>query len=316
MLISMMQGARRLVRDVADVKTGESVLIVTDTNKMEIAEAIAAAAYERKTEVTIAVMTPRKAHRAPAPKVIASAIKAADVIFAPTTVSMSVQIHELMGSKARAISLAGWYPEQLVSGGLYADFQGIKPVVDKLAQCMAKAKKAHVTTEAGTDIVIGLNGARALYGGIAREPGSYCSCPIIEAYGNVELGTSEGTLVVDGSLCLDELSPLKEPVTVEIRNGRIEKIEGGWYARKFRSFLGDLNDPYVYTHVEFAFGLNPEAKCRGYFAEDEATGGSNHFGFGGGQLPSTTGVHTDLVVLNTTTEIDGKIVLKEGELRI
>jgi leucyl aminopeptidase (aminopeptidase T) len=135
-------------------------------------------------------------------------------------------------------------------------------------------------------------------------------------YGNVVLGSSDGTLVVDGSLCLDELSPLREPVTVRIKRGKIVGIEGGWYAQRFKKFLEDLNDPYVYTHVEFSFGLNPEAKCRGYFAEDEATGGTNHFGFGGSQLPSPTGVHTDLVVLNPTTTLDGKTVLKKEKLLI
>lgn len=313
----MMRGAKRLVEDVADVRLGECVLIITDTNKIEIAEAIAAAAHEREAEVVITVMTPRKIHHSPVPQTVASAMKAADVIFAPTTVSVGGrQIRRFWGSKTRAISLSGWYTQQLICGGLYADFDAIKPKVDKLAEYVSKAKNAHVTNRAGTDIRLRLKGAKAHYGGIARKPSSYCSCPIIEVSGDVDLGSSEGTLVVDGSLCIDELSPLREPVTLRIRKGRIDEIEGGWYAKKFKNLLEDLNDLDIYTHVEFSFGLNPEAKCPGYYAEDEATVGSNHFGFGNRQLPSTTGAHIDLVVLDTTVTLDSKMILKKGKLLI
>jgi leucyl aminopeptidase (aminopeptidase T) len=315
----MMKGARRLVENVTNIKEGENVVIVTDTNKVDIAEVISAAVFERGAEVVISVMTPRKFHTADLPKPVQAAIYAADVLFAPTTVSASSRIIQYANPKARGVSLAGWYPEQLSMGGLFADFDALKSIVDKATKLLDQTKIAHLTSKAGTDISVALKpGAVAGYGGIARDPGSFVTCPIVEAFGIVDIGneSTKGIIVVDGSICLDEFSPLKEKVTFTIEKGRIEKIEGGWYADRFSEYLMGINDPTVYNLVEFAFGMNPEAKTRGWFAEDEGAGGTNHFGIGGWEQPGTTGVHIDMVCLNTTCKLDGKLVQKDGKLLI
>lgn len=318
-LINLMRGARRLVEYVANVRTGENVLIVTDTNKTDLAEALGSAVHERNAEAVITVMTPRLFHAADVPKAVRAAINSADVIFAPTTVSASALIRKYANPDARGVSLAGWRYEQFVSGGLFANFDELKPEVDKIVELLDNTEIAHITSEAGTDVTVALKkGARAGYGGIAREAGSYCSCPIVEAIGAIDIGNSEteGEIVVDGSLCLDMFSPLRQPVSIIITEGRIEEIRGGWYARMYKNYLRDLNDSTVYNLVEFAFGMNPEAKCVGWFSEDEGAGGSNHFGIGGWNQPGSTGVHLDFVCLDTTCELDGKLIKKEGKILV
>lgn len=63
--MEMLKGARNIVGTCANVKQGENVLIVTDTNKVSLAEVLAIAAQERKAEVTIAIMSVRKLGQEP-----------------------------------------------------------------------------------------------------------------------------------------------------------------------------------------------------------------------------------------------------------
>ena len=54
----MMKGAKKLVEVCGKVQPGEKVLIVSDFEKVSIAQAIAAAAHQRDAEVVISLMPP------------------------------------------------------------------------------------------------------------------------------------------------------------------------------------------------------------------------------------------------------------------
>jgi len=55
----MMRGARTILDDCASLRAGEQVLIVTDTELIDIGQVLAAAAYERDAEPVMAVIRPR-----------------------------------------------------------------------------------------------------------------------------------------------------------------------------------------------------------------------------------------------------------------
>jgi len=54
--IETIRGARTIVETCAGVKAGENVLIITDTNMVEIAEVLAMAVKERDAEPILAVI--------------------------------------------------------------------------------------------------------------------------------------------------------------------------------------------------------------------------------------------------------------------
>src|SRR5699024_11507241 len=83
--VLMMQGAGRLMDVCAKVKKNEKVLIVTDYQKVSIAEVIASAAHERGADVVLTVMTKRELDGAEPPFHVAAAMKSSDVIFTPLT---------------------------------------------------------------------------------------------------------------------------------------------------------------------------------------------------------------------------------------
>jgi len=85
----MLKGARTLVDICANVRAGETVLVVTDLRKTEIAEAIAAVALDRGAEPVISVMKPRDRAGQEPPKPVSEAMRSADVVFIPVSYSIT-----------------------------------------------------------------------------------------------------------------------------------------------------------------------------------------------------------------------------------
>jgi leucyl aminopeptidase (aminopeptidase T) len=68
--------------------------------------------------------------------------------------------------------------------------------------------------------------------------------------------TINGTLVFDGALWPPlELGKLNNPVKLEIKEGRITKIEGGAEADIFADWLKSFNDPNMYRIAHYSLDL-------------------------------------------------------------
>ena len=75
--IEMMPGALKAVSQCAGVKPGENVVIACDTNKLRLAEALAAAAYAVGGVPTITAFPPTGAHGRLGPEPVVGACAAA-----------------------------------------------------------------------------------------------------------------------------------------------------------------------------------------------------------------------------------------------
>ena len=87
--IEMFHGALRLVKINAGVKPDEKVLIVCDTDNINIAKVLAYAVKSVGAEYSICIMEPRTTHGEDPTKAISLAMLGTDVIFAPTKFSLS-----------------------------------------------------------------------------------------------------------------------------------------------------------------------------------------------------------------------------------
>ena len=81
----MMKGAKTLVDVATKVQPGETVLLVTDYAKTDIAKAVAAVACDRGAEVMIMSMMPRRRAGEEPPAAVAAAMKKADVVIVPAS---------------------------------------------------------------------------------------------------------------------------------------------------------------------------------------------------------------------------------------
>jgi len=315
-------GGRKIVVECARVEPGEKVLVVTDTKTLNVGELIATAALEITDEVVLAVCTPRSAHGEEPPIQITNAMSVSDVIFMPLAFSMThaSAIKDARKNGARVLSMGDFAERMLESGGIDADFLAIAETVDKVATVLGQGKTAKVTTEEGTDLDMDISGRKGFAEpGFSHIPGSISGPPNIEAnVGPVE-GTSEGILVVDGSIPHPALGVIREPIRIEVKEGKVVEISGGAQADTLRSVLEKMDDHNIYNVAELGIGLNPCSEIIGSMLEDEGAYGTCHIGIGnnldfGGHVKAKS--HIDLIIRNSTIEIDGKLIQKKGELTL
>jgi len=317
----MIRGARTLLDDLVAVKPKENVLIITDTKLLRIGQVLAAAAFERDAEPIVVVMKPRERDGEEPPIPIAEAMKKSDVILSPVSKSITHTraVKEAAEAGARILVMTAFTERLMISGGIEANFRVQAPYCKKLAQLFESSKMARVTTPAGTDLTMNIEGRRGnAMTCIVDTPGWFSTVPTIEANISPLEGSSEGVIVVDASIPYLGIGVLTEPVRMKVEKGFIKEIEGGYQAQVLKRDLESKNDPKVYNIAELGVGLNPKSEMTGIMLDDEGVLGSCHIGIGtslalGGTLKAA--VHYDLVLWKPTIELDGKKVMEKGEIK-
>jgi hypothetical protein len=199
------------------------------------------------------------------------------------------------------------------------------------AQLMEQANEIHLTSEAGTDLLLrkdGRKGHRQL--GLSNEPGIWdnfgfamVACAPLEDSAN-------GTVVVQpGDALLQMGAIVKDTMALQIEGGRIVKVEGGETARAVSQWLERWNDPESYGVSHIGWGLHPGAVWTGHprftVVDGESYRGSILLAFGsnttdtparysgiGGTRHCTS--HLDVPLLNHSFALDGEPVVTNGEV--
>ncbi|MBI2908791.1 MAG: aminopeptidase [Chloroflexi bacterium] len=305
--------AKNIVEKWAKVQPGENVCVVTDTNKLSIAEAIANASHAVGAETVICIMTPRGKHGEDPPKVVGAAMAAANVVFAPISYSIghTEARHAAVRAGARFFMLREITEESFTSGAISADPDEIYAVNMRLIEDLKDTRRIRMTTELGSDISMSVEGrpppdlVGRLKGGLTLPSGEVAFAPVE--------GTANGVVIFDhGS---DGVGLFTEPAKVTVKDGQIVKIEGGESARKLQKAIEGVENA---TNIaEFAIGTNPLSRMTGVIAEDKILRGCVHIGIGtsifiGGKVKA--GLHFDLVALRPTVWCDDKEVVSKGVL--
>jgi leucyl aminopeptidase (aminopeptidase T) len=288
---------------------------------IRIANALAKAAHERRTEPMVTVMPPRKLDGQEPPAPVAAAMKEANVVFTPVNKSITHtrSFKEAVRSGARILVMTAFTENMLVSGGIEADFKKQEPLCRRVAELLTKSKTIKITTPAGTNLISSVRSRKGLaLTGMVDGPGEFAVAIDIEAnIGPVE-GSSEGVIVADASVPYIGIGLLREPITCSVHKGVIRSIEGGHQAQILRENWESAGDPNVYNIAEIGLGLNPRAKMQGIMLEDEGVYGSLHIGVGtnitfGGRIKTAT--HYDLLMRKPTVQFgDGTTIMEDGEL--
>jgi leucyl aminopeptidase (aminopeptidase T) len=319
--IEMMPGAMKAVNQCAGVKPGENVVIACDTNKMRLAEALAAAAYAIGGIPTITVFPPTGAHGAQVPEPVVGACARSDVFFLPTTWSMTHTDARIEAIKngARGTTMCEVTEDCLCTGGILADYEENDRLGRKLGAVIGKGKKIRMTSSAGTDLTGEITERPVQYEtGLFREPGQFAALPNSELNISPIERTTEGVIV--GNVRLMGFGILRdEPVTIEVKAGEVIRITGGKAADYLNETLKSFDDQKAYNLAEFAVGLNPF--CRSYATNLEDLGklGFGHHGIGssyaiGGDVLAPC--HIDVIYSEATLEIDGQVILDKGTVLV
>lgn len=319
--IEMMRGAMKAVTQCAGVKPGENVVIACDTNKMRLAEALAAAAYAVGGVPTVVAFPPTGAHGAQVPKAVVGAAARSDILFMPTSWSMTHTDARIEAIKngSRVCTMCEVTEDCLCTGGILSDFEENDRLGRKIGELMAAAKTIRMTSAAGTDITGSIAGRPVQYEtGLFRERGQFAALPNSELNISPIEGTTEGVFV--GNVRLMGYGVIREePVTVVVKQGMVHHIRGGKAADYLRHTLKNFNDPRAYNLAEFAVGLNPDSRTYATNLEDLGKLGFGHHGIGsnyaiGGEVAAPC--HIDIIYSDASLEIDGRLVLDQGKILI
>ncbi len=317
----------RLITDVClEVAPGESVLCIADSEEnMEVIALIAAECKARGAEVTVVLIEPRRDRHHEPPRLVAQAMKEADVVIAMVFGSM---IHtrariEACRAGVKYATLAGMDKEYLARLNLTKeDVMEICALTEKISQRLSDASRAHLKSREGSDLRMSLEGRKGVPVLPVGKKGTFCVPPsYAEAACAPVEDSAEGILVVDGTMKgpIDFEGLVEEPFQIYIEKGQVVKISGGKDARRLEHLLDGL-EKEARTLAELGVNSNHKAskKLLGTHI-DNAIAGHVHVALGrndhiGGN--SKTDTHLDLLVTYATLLLDGSPVIENGSLRI
>ena len=300
---------RNVMKQCLAVKSGESVLIVTDPARTNLAGIFETAAREITDKVEVVSFTGQTENAQEPPELVAAKMKAANIALLVTSLSIShtKARKDACAAGCRIASMPG-ISADIIKRTLTADYTQIAKLSTKLAQILTQAKTANLTSPAGTDLSFNLSGRTALADtGLYLKPGSWGNLPAGEACIGPLEGKTQGVLVIDGT-----------PIKIIVKDGLATTISGSKAAKNLIKILDQIG-PKARNIAELGIGTNPLAKLSSNVLEAEKVYGTCHVALGsnisyGGQIDVP--FHSDGIILNPTLQIDGKIILKGGKFLI
>jgi aminopeptidase len=144
------------------VKAGENILIVTDEPMRSLAQALFESCKALGTDPLIVEMSVRQTNGEEPPQLISEMMQRSDVVFCPTTRSLTHTDARRNASSAgaRVATLPG-VTEEIMVRCMNADYHAIAVRTFALCRLMEKTKVIRVTAPGGTDIVMPIEGREA-----------------------------------------------------------------------------------------------------------------------------------------------------------
>jgi leucyl aminopeptidase (aminopeptidase T) len=350
------KAAQTAVSDCLRLKSGERFLVVSNpgTEQETIARALAEAAEEAGADASL-LLQPVKGQGdyaedyvleaiASSPEAFASLskeklgkdrLRLSSPLAAPDGKTYDHIFHYLLhGTKTMR---AFWSPgatADMFARTVPVDYAWMRKAAATLKTIMDEAVAFQIQAPAGTDIVVGSLGRKAMVDeGDFSAAGMGGNLPAGEAFISPSLKTAEGRIVFDGSVAdIEGDIVVKEPIECAVSGGFVLEVSGGKEAESLEAALRkgmDLASGLVKRGMgseealryatnarhlgELGIGLNKAAKISGRMLEDEKVYGTCHFAIGANYDEDAPAmIHLDGLVRNPTIwalMADGREVL-------
>jgi 2,5-dihydroxypyridine 5,6-dioxygenase len=230
----------------------------------------------------------------------------------------------LLKKKTRILYVSNEHPEILER--LMPD-PSLKPKIKRGIELLRAAKEMHVTSAAGTDLRIRVEGAPCGGGwGAVEHPGMIDHWPGGLVVCFPRAGSINGTLVMAaGDMNLTFKRHLERPIRITIENDFAVDIAGdGLDGELMRSYFQAWGDDNAYAAAHVGWGMNPKARWDSLVMYDRGDiNGVEQRVFAGNFLYSTganefanrfTLGHFDLPFRNCSIALDGRIIIERGRL--
>ncbi len=236
------------------------------------------------------------------------------------------ELPAILKGGARVLYVSNEHPEALARLAP-SDDGSLELLVKEHVKRLRAAREMRVTSEAGTDLAISLQGAVAGGNwGYTTRPGTMTHWPGGLALAFPAAGSVNGRLVLaPGDVNLTFKRYLEQPVTLSIEADYVTRIDGaGVDADLMRSYIAAWGDREAYAVSHVGYGLNAAARWDSMALYDKRDfNGTELRAFAGNFLYSTganevAGRHTlghfDLPLRHCTVTLDGQAVVEQGRL--
>jgi aminopeptidase len=324
-------GAENAIRCM-HVTASDRVMIITDFERESIAQRVAAEAMARHADVTVRFLE----HYGVRPLTVFTDALRQDIIDARPTVSFYIAtakpgeitfrlpmlpflVKELRVRHGHMIGIN----EDLMAEGMCADYDEVFSLTNQVYDLVRNAQSIHVTSRKGSDVTatfhkdwkwIPCHGRYA-------EQGAWGNLPEGEVF--TAPASVDGVLVCDvlGDFFSEKYGVLAHPVTFVVEGGYITSVSSDdeALADDVRGYL--FSTPNGNRAGEFAIGtLTSLKRLVGNMLQDEKMPGL-HVAFGN-PYPEFTGadwsakIHVDVIPGVCTIEVDGRLIMRDGEFVI
>jgi len=246
---SLARAARAAMVDVAGVKKGERVLIITNPMRAtrEISMSLFDATLDRGGVPVLVVQREKGQFDIAEEEVVKSIGTNPDIVISISNDRLGKDRygmkHGYKGKKRRYESIYDllfeekmlrtfWSPGitlDMFKRTVPIDYTRLRSDARRICKLLTDSESVRVTAPGGTDFTIGLRGRKAKADdGDYHKPGRGGNVPSGEAYACPALGTANGIIAFDGSIVLNEGEiVIKKPILAEVSSGFVKKITGG-----------------------------------------------------------------------------------------
>ncbi|MCK5238396.1 MAG: aminopeptidase [Candidatus Thorarchaeota archaeon] len=331
--------ASNALEAVLEARPGESILIVTDDVRKDVADAFAEGAIELGLWTRMVVLdTEEDAYRVSPPHHLVEMINAPnppDIYInilrghaKETPFRIAIIKLETRKGQSRLGHCPGITMDMLTEGALSLsrdENAAMQKSARSLLANLQDVETVHVTSPSGSDFTFSVRG-RTWFSDtyLNWKDMKWMNLPTGEVLvGPVETSMN-GTLVCD--LAVGGVGPLETPVSIKVENGRVTSIESEDKRALKLIEETQATDEMAKFVGEFAFGLNPKARIVQEFLESEKVGNAIHVAFGNnmdypGVVANNSANHQDFLVDRPTVNItysDGRqrTVMENGKLLV
>ena len=321
-MVQLMRAYKLCVETCMGVKPGENVLIITDLDNMDRAEALATASYMAGGEPIILCQPALKKFEVDPPEIVSGSMKKADVVLVALPFLYSAQLFHTGARRDAAKAGARFGIVQVTPENADITKEEIletRRLTERITALLDKAKTARVRTKNGTDIAMSLKGRKpVVISSLLDKPGDSGTVPdFAEAAISPVEGSAEGIVVIDGSMNGLEGVTIKDPIVWKVKAGKVVEINGKEEAKMLRDIV-ERAGANANNVAELGTGTVMRGKIK-LETDDKRLFGTGHVAigdnrFGGGNIASA--IHLDGVFMNMTLELDGKVIMDNGVLKI
>jgi len=293
------------------LRKGERLLLVTDKEKMEIAEAFAFWAKEVGAETTTYLMTETLRPITEPTRLFKEIAKKATAI----AYMLDARIEEKpfrgymvkIGMERSRICMMPGLTRDMMERLVNIDFKEINMFTKKVIKALKDADNVLVENPEGTRIEFSVKGRKwANDNGDISRKGKYGNLPAGECYTAPVEDTFTGKLVI--SLIDDKLGH----GVMEFEKGRLVNHRGKGIEAIIKNIGKDKTGRII---GEFGIGTNKQARITPNMLEAEKAFGTAHFAIGDsyGLGKNASKHHYDALVDKVTIRAKGKLIAKEGK---